>query len=160
MKRIPIFAACIMLLSASVSWSQSGLALQGSRHDSSLPIEVTANALTFDQETQIVLFEGDAKAIQGDIVLQADVLEVIYNEDTGEVAEVSGTGSVVYDNGAERAEADTMAYSSDTNLLVLEGSVTMTQGQTVLSANRMVLNVTSNAAELTGNVRTRFLPRN
>lgn len=148
-----------VLLSQAAN-AQSGLALQGSQRDDSLPVEVTADNLVFDQETQLAIFEGNAVAVQGDVRLQADLLEVSYDQETGQISELSGNGNVVYENGVERAEAETLAYTATSDFLTLEGAVTLIQGQTVLSANKMILNVTSNAAELTGNVRTRFVPRN
>ena len=148
-----------VLLSQTAN-AQSGLALQGSQRDDSLPVEVTADNLVFDQETQLAIFEGNAVAVQGDVRLQADLLEVSYDQETGQISKLSGNGNVVYENGVERAEAETLAYTATSDLLTLEGAVTLIQGQTVLSANKMILNVTSNAAQLTGNVRTRFVPRN
>ena len=150
----------VLVIVASQLGAQSGLSLQGARHDNTLPIDVTAQTLTIDQATQIAIFEGDARAVQGEITIDAQVIRVAYIEETGEIAQVIAEGEVVYSNGAETANAERAEFTNATNLLILEGAVTLNQGQTQISADQMRLNVSTNAAEMVGNVRTRFVPRN
>lgn len=141
-------------------FSQSGLALQGAQHDNTLPIDVTADTLTVDDATQTAIFSGEARAVQGDISIDAEMLKVTYSEETGEITSVLAEGNVRYSNGTETATAEKAEFTNETNILFLEGGVELIQGQTLISANQMRLNVSTNAAELTGNVRSRFVPRN
>ncbi|MEM0976268.1 MAG: LptA/OstA family protein [Pseudomonadota bacterium] len=150
----------LFVWAAMAASAQTGLTLQGAERDETLPVEVTADSLTVDQETQIAVFAGSARAVQGDITLEADVLRVTFDETAGDITQVAGDGAVRFENGSEIAEADAASYDILGERLVLEGNVTLIQSQTVITANRMVLNTETNDAELTGNVRTRFVPRN
>ena len=51
------------------------------QHDSSLPIEITADSLEVLQDQKIATFAGNVDAVQGDLVLSADQLRVHYGDD-------------------------------------------------------------------------------
>ncbi|MEM9716178.1 MAG: lipopolysaccharide transport periplasmic protein LptA [Pseudomonadota bacterium] len=145
---------------AVAALAQTGLTLQGANADADLPVEVSSDSLTVDQQNQSAVFNGNAKAMQGDLVLEADNLTVRYSEDSGDITSVTGTGNVRFSNGVESAASEKVAFDVSTQILTMTGAVIMRQGQTRVSANTLILNLATNDAELNGNVRTQFVPRN
>ena len=57
-----------------------GLHAQSLQHDSSLPIEITADSLEVLQDRKVATFTGNVDAVQGDLVLSADLLRVHYGD--------------------------------------------------------------------------------
>ena len=73
-----ILAAGIVVGSAAAA---PALHAQSLEHDTSLPIEITADSLEVLRNQQIATFTGNVDAVQGDMVLSADLLRVHYGGD-------------------------------------------------------------------------------
>ena len=73
-----ILAAGIVVGSAAAI---SSVHAQSLEHDTSLPIEITADSLEVLRNQQIATFTGNVDAVQGDMVLSADLLRVHYGGD-------------------------------------------------------------------------------
>ncbi|MEO0342490.1 MAG: lipopolysaccharide transport periplasmic protein LptA [Pseudomonadota bacterium] len=150
----------IFFAAATISFAQSGISLLGAQQDTSLPVEVTADNLSFDQAAESAVFSGNAIATQGEVTLAADTLNVMYSQETGQIVQLVGEGDVQYTNGVETASAQTANYDAETRELTLLGSAVLRQRQTMISANQIIIDTQTNAAQLRGNVRTRFIPQN
>ena len=67
---------CLTLFLATPALAQEGfLGQMGEPIDTSQPIEVAADALEVIQSEQMAVFTGNVDAIQGDMRLQADLLQ-------------------------------------------------------------------------------------
>lgn len=153
MKTIALTTA-LFLLGASGSIAQTNVALGGVSVDTSAAIEVAADSLSVDQATGKAVFSGNVLIVQGDLRLSAGQVEVIYSEETGDIARLIASEDVTFATGTDAAEAQNADYDITTGLLTLTGSVLLTQGASAISAERMVLNVETGTATMEGRVRT------
>ncbi|MGJ8621885.1 MAG: lipopolysaccharide transport periplasmic protein LptA [Yoonia sp.] len=148
-----MFLLAAVLLGAQAT-AQTNVALGGLTVDTSAAIEVTADSLNVDQDTNTAVFSGEVLIIQGDLRLTAEQVTVVYGEDTTEIAKLLATGGVTFVTATEAAEAQEADYDITTGLLTLTGSVLLTQGPSAISAERMQINVSDGTATMDGRVRT------
>jgi lipopolysaccharide export system protein LptA len=130
-----------------------GVHAQSLQHDSSLPIEITADTLEVLRNEQIATFTGNVDAVQGDMVLSADLLRVYYGDD--DVAEAPGPagansirrieaeGNVFLSSPRETAQGDAGVYDVAANQLTMEGAVVLTQDDNVVRGQRLEVDLVS-----------------
>ena len=138
----------------------ANVAFGGLQHDASLPVEITADELTVDQQTGQAVFIGNVVAGQGEMRLSAARVQVQYaqsdGEATGEIDQIFATGGVTLVNGGEAAEAREAIYSIQTSEIVMTGDVILTQGANALSGEKLTVDLTSGQGRMTGRVKTIF----
>lgn len=144
----------LLLLGAGFSIAQTNVDLGGISVDTSAAIEVTADSLTVDQDSGTAIFTGNVVIGQGDLRLSAGRVEVIYSEETGDIARLIASEDVLFATDTDAAEAQNADYDITTGVLTLTGDVLLTQGASAISAARMVLNVETGTATMEGRVRT------
>lgn len=151
-------ALCLLPLLAQAQDAE--VAFGGLKHDSSLPVEVTADQLTVDQADGTAVFTGGVVIGQGEMRLSADRVRVNYaaagGDATGRIERLHATGNVVLVNGAEAAEAQEAIYTIDSGTVVMTGSVLLTQGQNALSGERLVVDLSRGTGTMEGRVKTIF----
>lgn len=154
----------IVFATANMSVAQSaGIALSETESNPDAPIEITANQLTVDRETGNAIFAGDVYAVRGVLTLNADELQVIYDEETDEddgIREIIATGNVILVNGPDVAEAERAVYVPSDDTVTMTGNVLLTQERTVISGNLLLVNLVTGQGQMTGQVRTTFSSRN
>ena len=129
-------------------------------HDSSQPIEITADQLEVQQEKQLATFSGNVQAIQGDIRLQAASLQVSYraaDDNSGSNADAQGAisriiakGNVFFSSPGQTAKGDSGVYDVDASLITFEGNVVLTREDNVIKGNRLVLNLATGTSKVSG----------
>lgn len=158
-------AATVVLLAhtASAQFRQS--------QDTSLPIEIAADALEVQQDQQIAVFTGNVDAQQGNMKLRADKIWVHYHdqrggEETQSISKIDAEGQVFFSSGKETAEGDQGTYDVDKGVIVLTGKVILTQGNNVLRGSRVILDLNTGLSTMDGDaalgdgrVRGLFVPR-
>ena len=156
-------ALCIGLLALPASLplpalAQASVAFGTIAQDTSAPVEVTADALSVDQETGTAIFTGNVVIVQGDMRLAAPRVLVVYGEAESRVERLEATGGVTLVSGADAAEAERADYSVDSGVVVMTGDVLLTQGANALTANEMTVNLTTGTAQMGGRVKTILQP--
>ncbi len=157
------------VLSALIlAWTAGSAAAQGAtvpfgglEHDTTLPVEITSDALALDQAAGTAVFTGGVQVGQGTLRLAADRLEVVYASDeagTGAIERMTASGNVTLSNGAEAAEAAQARYDVTTGLVEMEGDVLLTQGANALSSERLRIDLAAGTGVLEGRVQTIFTP--
>ena len=128
--------------------------------DSGLPVEVTAQTLTVDQENGQAVFAGDVLVVQGAMRLEAGELRVEYataESDSGSgINRMFASGGVTLLNGGDAAASQEATYALGAAELTMRGDVVLTQGPTTISADRFVIDLASGAGRMEGSVRTVF----
>ena len=120
-------------------------------HDSSLPIEITADTLEARQDLNVAIFRGNVDAAQGDLVLRADQLTVHYRTDkTGKttIALIDAEGNVFLVSPNESAQGDKGIYDVDAERLELIGSVVLHRNENVIRGDRLTLNLATGESKM------------
>jgi lipopolysaccharide export system protein LptA len=148
-QRILALAAAAAALAWSPAWSQ------GLQHDSSLPIEITADSLEVVQDQQVATFLGNVDAVQGDLVLTSDQLRVHYRGDTaapgvsaGSIRRIEAIGNVFMSSPEETAQGEFGVYDVDGALLTLEGSVVLTRDENVVRGERLEIDLATGRSQM------------
>jgi lipopolysaccharide export system protein LptA len=140
------------LIFASSWMVADGRAQSLEQHDTSLPIEITADSLEVLQDRKIATFAGNVDAVQGDMVLRADQLRVHYGDDgkaapgpagMGSIRRIEAEGNVLLSSPRETAQGEIGVYDVPANQLTMEGSVVLTQDDNVIRGQRLEIDLVS-----------------
>lgn len=152
---ILLFLGLTSFLTVSTASAQgTAVAFGALKADPTLPVDVSSDALDVNQEDGSALFKGNVMIAQGEMRLSADTVLVINKSDGGGIERLEADGSVLLVSGEDAAEAQTAQYTIDSGTIDMQGDVLLTQGVTTLTAQRMLVNLTTGEATLTGRVKT------
>jgi lipopolysaccharide export system protein LptA len=130
----------------------------GLKGDPTLPVEIAADSLSVSQSDGSATFEGNVVIGQGEMRLSAGRVLVEYAEGAnggqGKIERLLASGGVTLVNGAEAAEAQEAVYTIDSGNVVMTGSVVLTQGQNVISGEKLTVSLTDGTGRMEGRVRT------
>jgi lipopolysaccharide export system protein LptA len=155
-----VLAVATLMAAPAAAQATAGaqLAFGSAGYDSSLPIEITADTLTVDQQDGTAIFEGNVLIGQGEMRLTAGLVRVEYsteaNGNSGEISRFLASGGVTLVNGSETAEAARAEYSLASGVITLNGSVLVTQGRSALSSESMTIDLDSGTGTMQGRVKT------
>jgi lipopolysaccharide export system protein LptA len=130
-----------------------------SAQDPDAPVEVTADSLAINQENGSAEFAGNVMIIQGDMKMQAPLVNVFYNEAQDGVERLVGNGGVMIVSGQDTAEAETAEYDVEGGLIYMRGKVILVQGINSISSETMTVNLNDSTAQMHGRVRTVLRPK-
>lgn len=150
---------CLTVLAGMVSAQGTQLSFGGLGQDTSAPIEINSDELAISQADSSATFSGNVTISQGNMMLSAPLVTVVYNPDTSDIAKLLASGGVTLVSGEEAAEADEAEYSVSTGMIEMRGNVLLAQGQITLAAADMLVNLNDGTALLSGRVRTILRPR-
>lgn len=152
-------AALIWMASVALAVAQ-GLPFGGLAHDSSQPVEISANSLSVDQTARTAEFQGGVVAGQGTLRLTADRLVVEYAAQegggTGEIRLMRAFGNVTMTNGGEAAESQEAIYTVVDGMMRMMGDVLLTQGDNAIAGNILNINLDAGTAVFEGRVTSVF----
>ena len=157
-----VFALGLLINIGGVEQSmaqQTGVALSDSQYDNSLPLEITSDRLDVAQAENTAEFFGNAKAVQGDIILTSDHILVLYNQEQSSIEQVVATGNVIFTNGIEVAEGNKGVYIPNKSEVVMTGNVLLLQGPNAISGDQLNMDLVTNQGTMQGNVKTIFVPK-
>lgn len=127
----------------------------GGGYDTSLPIEITADALEVQQEEQLAIFTGNVDAVQGDLILHADRLIVYYRanaSDSNAIRMIEAYGNVFLSSPTETAQGEKGVYNLDTDKVELTGDVQLTRGGSVIRGDRLEMDLATGRSRVSSNV--------
>jgi lipopolysaccharide export system protein LptA len=130
---------------ASAAWSQNGAGTV-------TPIQIEADRMETSQGGG-VLFSGNVQANQGNLVIHADEMTVLYTK-TGlqpdasaeaaadlsqKIEKITAQGNVKIIQGDWIAAGDTMDFNADTRIVTLAGNAKAWRDQNMVSGEKIVL---------------------
>jgi lipopolysaccharide export system protein LptA len=126
--------------------------LNGS-HNSQAPIEITADTLEVRQAENLAIFRGDVDAIQGDMLLKADMLVVHYrdNKETPDqpgISQIDAEGNVFVSSPDETAQGARGIYDVDNEKIWLTGQVVLTQGDNIIQGEQLELDLATGQSKV------------
>lgn len=156
-----LFIALPALAWGGLAMAQSSGALGGFKIDSSLPIEISADALEVRQDQQTAIFTGSVDARQGEVRMQAQQLVVSYDPDSeaegqaGAIRRVRAEGQVFVSSPEGAAEGNWADYDVASGTITMGDTVTLTQGtENVLAGGSLSINLNTGFARIeSGGVR-------
>ncbi|MEP4196345.1 MAG: lipopolysaccharide transport periplasmic protein LptA [Aliishimia sp.] len=155
----PIFLVLALVLLAPAAFAQSTSVAFGTiRQNPDAPVEVSADALSVDQETGTAVFTGNVLIGQGEMRLSAAKVLVVYKTGNTGIERLEATGGVTLVSGPDAAEAQRADYDIDQGSILMSGDVLLTQGINALTAERMTVNLRDGTAQMNGRVKTILQP--
>ena len=135
-----VFGLALVAGSARAQSSEAGV------HDSTLPIEITADSLEVQREQSLAIFHGDVLAVQGEMHLRAQTLVVHYREDDRRdegttISQIDARGDVFVSSPSETAQGDLGVYDVEAGVIDLTGAVVLTRGENVVKGDHLVMDL-------------------
>ncbi|MCI4660540.1 MAG: lipopolysaccharide transport periplasmic protein LptA [Neomegalonema sp.] len=127
----------------------------GFSHDTTQPIQVSADSLEVRNADRVAVFTGTVQVQQGKIRMEADALEVRYAEGAsggqGAIDRLSAQGNVLISSGTEGAQAERAIYDVASGMIEMQGNVTLVQGEkNSLQGGRLRINLNKGTARMDG----------
>ena len=145
-------AVCFVLLAAPLV--APGAAHAQFKADTEAPIEITADTMEWLREKGIAIARGNADAVQGRYRLSGDVLTAHMSEAEGsgfgEIRRLDAAGNVTLSTPEETVTGDAGTYDVDKGIAVLVGAVVLTQGDSVMRGERLVMDLVTGRSTLEG----------
>ena len=171
MKRLlMIFLAFFFLSPAWYAGATEASQAKKANPDRDQPINITSDRLEAYNEKRLVVFSGNAVAVQGDKVIKADSLLIHYKKEPGETREKTESGDFARTGSVEKIEArgnvritqekkivtgDYAVYYQDSQKIVMTGNAVMKEGNNTLRGEKIDVFLDENrgVVESSGNQR-------
>ena len=146
----PALAAALMLAGAGAAQDADDGAGRASQ-----AIEITADTLEVRQSENVAVFEGSVHAIQGELVLNADMLTVYYREVEGDqgdlgVSRIDAEGNVVISSPDETAQGQRGVYDVENARIDLAGGVVLNRGNNIVRGEVLTMDLESGVSRVSG----------
>lgn len=153
---------------AQTSAPASGLS-RGLQSDQ--PMDVSSEAFERVESRCQTILTGNVEILQGQNRLRSPRLDVFYSPSAragsnacgDDVARIEATGPVYYVTPQQNARGDAATFLGPEEQIIMTGNVVLTQGQDVLTGQRLVVNTRTNDARMEaggGRVRAVIFPSN
>jgi len=146
MRRISFLGAGCAFCMSAVAFAQGGGVDMG-KHDSSAPINVSADQFVGDLNSKVGTYLGNVIIVQGDFRLRADKVSV--HEENGKPSFIDGAGNVLFTSTSGNASGDTGVYNLNSKSITLDGKVVLTKEKNVMRGTHLVMNLETGKAQLT-----------
>lgn len=146
-----------MLVTAAAFAGAAGLAnaadpvsaLKG--HDSSAPIDVTADRIEVQDRADRAIFAGNVHVRQATLALDTERLTVSYSSGGGiQIRRLDAAGGVIVRSPSETARGNFGIYDLDRKLITLIGAVQLNRGGSQVMGSRLVIDLDSGRAVIDG----------
>jgi lipopolysaccharide export system protein LptA len=159
--------SALMLFPAHAEKPDSGAVLPGG--NSKDPINIDAAKLDYFDKEQKLVYTGNVVATQGESKLQAGTLVIFLTpkdaaagpgapSSSSQVRRMEAAGPVTIVSKDQIGTGDSGIYEKSENKVYLIGNVTLTQGANVTKGDKLIYDLTTKQAAVTGRVRSMFLP--
>lgn len=173
-RRLTLLLAGLLFL-AGPAFAQSTFetGFGGLGGESDEPIEIESDELEVRDQEGLAIFIGNVVVVQGESRMKTAQLTVHYdteNQGTEEpapaaqgpggsqqISKLVATGGVVVTTKEQTATGNTGTVDMKTNMLELDGDVTLTQGQNVVNGNKLIVNLDTGHARVLSDSRVRVL---
>ena len=170
-------AAIVLTISGIIAMVAPGFGADPGVHPTKTPqqpIHIEADKMVSRQQENAVVFTGNVRATQNNLILNADTMTVYHDKgNTPETKNSSGRekikkifakGNVKLSNNGWVATGDQVEFFSQTRKVLLEGNTKVWQGNNIITGDRIVLDLDADTtviepdAENGGRVKAFFYP--
>lgn len=146
MLKITLLLTCGLLMHLPFSAFAAPETLKQSRG----PVKVSADRLEADEQTQTLIFSGNAVATQDDVTIHGDRLTVKYTGENRQIERVVAEGSVRILQGARVATgAKAILYHAEERI-VLSGSPKVSDGDNSVQGQEITIYLNDQRSIVTG----------
>jgi lipopolysaccharide export system protein LptA len=153
------FCICVFLLMVTPAFAATPKA---GKHNTKQPIEINADALEVFQQENRAVFTGNVVAIQGDVRLKSDLMNVFYssNQDKktesksnqnpaqGAIDRIEVIGNVFLSTPQETASGATGEYDVRAEVVRLHDNVVLTRENNVLKGDKLIYSFATGKSQL------------
>ncbi len=137
------------------------------------PIDITADELEMVDAQHLAIWRGDVEALQGRNRMRADVLNIYFTgapsptgggsgaapgRNWGKVQRVEAENKVFYISPTQTARGDHGLYEMASNTITITGDVIVSQGQSVVHGDKLVIDVKTGHATMVSTAHGRGAP--
>jgi len=151
--KVAAIVLSVSLLSAAVTLGAEEKRIKKDHLNRKEPIQITSDVLEYMNDQRLVVFSGNAVAIQGDIVIRSDKLMLYYKnagddeksqqtkdaEKTGDLERIEAKGRVSVTRGSRVATGDEAVYDQGAEKIVMTGNAIMREGKNVVRGHKITL---------------------
>ena len=152
MRRSTLLVAAVAALAGAAGLARAAdpvSALKG--HDSSAPIDVTADRIEVQDRADRAIFAGNVRVKQATLALDTERLTVSYSSGGGiQIRRLDAAGGVVVRSPSETARGNFGIYDLDKKLITLIGAVQLNRGGSQVMGSRLVIDLDSGRAVMDG----------
>ncbi|MGI8570759.1 MAG: LptA/OstA family protein [Methylocella sp.] len=146
---------------------RSGAILPGG--NSKDPVNIAAAKLDYFDKEQKLVYTGNVVATQGESKLEAGRLVIFLTpkdvvapagvpSSSSQIRRMEATGPMIIVSKDQIGTGDSGFYEKSENKVYLIGNVTLTQGPNVTKGDKLIYDLMTSQAAVTGRVRSMFLP--
>lgn len=103
------------------------------------PLQIDARTMDIQGAENVVVFQGEVAARQGELTLNADRVQVRADPKTREIRSVEATGSVRIRKGDIVASGEQASYDAARGVAVLTGGPKVWRGKDVVAGDKITL---------------------
>lgn len=156
MARIVFLAGILAVSLAPVAAQDASKAFQGFSSTSNDPIQIEADRLEVRDEEKVAIYKGNVRVRQGETLLKTGELRVHYIGEASSGAPGSGVdrietaGPLTVQSGKQTASGDKALFEMAKDLVTLTGNVVLTEGDSVVRGDLLVVDLKAKKARMTG----------
>ena len=116
-------------------------------------LDFSADTVTYTPRQDVVELVGNVDVKRGEVTLRSAKLMIAMVNGTAKTLTATGGASLTRpatNGGTETVKGDSAVYTPDNATVVFSGNVTLTRGSNVLRGSKLVYDVESGRASLTG----------
>lgn len=145
--RLPLLAAALAFMAGPLASAQIS-------SQSGQPIAYSADRGEFVQAERRLVLSGNAELLQGRNRVRANAITLTYGAGegggVGDVDRIEASGEVYFVTPEQVARGDRAVYTASDDTIVVTGEVILTQGENVLSGDRLTIHVGSGRSTMQG----------
>jgi lipopolysaccharide export system protein LptA len=139
-----IVLATLVLAGAAQAQQFSGLGMS----NPNAPIDVTADNFAADAKSNTAVYSGNVLIRQGEVRMRADAVRIAVADNKPD--KIYAKGNIVVDAPSGVATGDDGIYDVNPRVVTLTGRVVLTRDKNVMSGTKLVVNLLSGVATLSG----------
>jgi outer membrane protein assembly factor BamD len=118
--------------------------------DKGQPIDITSDKVEAFWKENLIIFRGNVVARQKDMVIYADSLEAVTNEDGKGIERVTAGGNVKIQQGLRVANCEKAIFYNLDQKVVLTGDPKVSEGENIVSGDEIIVDIDKNRVEVKG----------